>query len=267
MAVRAPGPDRQTHRMPAPDDETVATRRRPAWAEASRKYLHEYDDLLAQARTARLLPVEEELLGPLLALGPAVLHPQSGHGLDDHALVAAGARSVLGLDYSPPAVESARRRADELGAPCRYRLAEVPPFAAGDGSVDLVYTGKGALVWLDDLDAWAAEVARVLRPGGHLFVHESHPLVPLLTWDADEPRVRPGRGYFEATFVNDTFPALGAVEHQHTLAGIVMAVVRAGLALSALYEHPDPFWRPDGVAAAAWDGRLPNSFGLLARRA
>jgi SAM-dependent methyltransferase len=144
-------------------------------------------------------------------------------------------------------------------------VVELPPFPVAEAAFDLVYTGKGALIWLPDLDAWAAEVARVLRPGGHLFVHESHPAVPLWTWDADETRIRADRDYFAATNVNDTFPALGAVEHQHTLAGIVMAVVRAGLELVELHEHPEPFWRPAGVDARAWDGRLPNSFTLLAR--
>ncbi|MEU4690536.1 hypothetical protein [Actinoplanes sp. NPDC023714] len=32
-------------------------------------------------------------------------------------------------------------------------------------------------------------------------------------------------------------------------------------------EYAEPFWRMGGVSAAAWEGRLPNSFALLARRA
>jgi hypothetical protein len=37
--------------------------------------------------------------------------------------------------------------------------------------------------------------------------------------------------------------------------------------LLSLAEYPEPFWRPCGVRAAAWDGRLPNAYSLLARRA
>ena len=244
----------------------TAARTRSAWEQASRKHVREHDALLAEARTVRLLPVEEELLAPVLQRRPRVLHPQSGHGLDDVALVRAGARSVLGLDYSPTAAGAAQRRADELGVPCRYAVAELPPLPVAGGHTDLVYTGKGALIWLPDLDAWAAEVARVLRPGGHLFVHESHPMVPLWSWDEEEALVRPDRSYFARTHVNDTFPALGAVEHQHTLAAIVMSVTRAGLELLERLEHPDPFWRPTGTRAQAWEGRLPNSVSLLARR-
>ncbi len=90
--------------------------------------------------------------------------------------------------------------------------------------------------------------------------------MPLWAWDADEPRIRPDRGYFEPSHVNDTFPARGAVERQATLGQIVTAVVEAGLELRHLAEYPDPFWRPDGLDAAAWRGRLPNAVSLLAVR-
>jgi hypothetical protein len=38
-----------------------------------------------------------------------------------------------------------------------------------------------------------------------------------------------------------------------------------GAVARLLAEYPEPFWRMGGVSAAARDGRLPNSFGLLAR--
>jgi hypothetical protein len=43
-------------------------------------------------------------------------------------------------------------------------------------------------------------------------------------------------------------------------------VIEAGMELLSLGEYPAPFWRPGGVRAAAWDGRLPNSYSLLACR-
>lgn len=239
---------------------------RRAWDDASSKHVREYAEHLEQARTARLLPIEEELLQPLIG-GVEVLHPQSGHGLDDHALLRLGARTVRGLDYSPTAVSAAQRRADELDVPCRYEVAELPDTGLPEQIADLVYTGKGALIWMEDLHAWAAEMHRLVRPGGHLFVYEAHPLVPLWAWDHDEARVREDRSYFAAHHVNDTFPARGATEHQRSLAEMVMTVQGAGFELLHLAEHPQPFWRPDDEEpAAAWDGRLPNALSLLARR-
>jgi SAM-dependent methyltransferase len=194
------------------------------------------------------------------------VHPQSGNGLDDIDLVRAGARSVVGVDFSATAAAAAQLRADELGAACRYVVAAVPGVPLRDGCADLVYTGKGALIWMPDLTAWARDLARLLRPGGHLFVYEGHPAVPLWTWDEDEPRIRPDRSYFGRSFINDAFPANGAREWQWTLGQIVTVVVSSGLQVLHLSEYAEPFWRYGGVDAAAWNGRLPNAFALLARR-
>jgi SAM-dependent methyltransferase len=246
--------------------EPDAQRNRVAWEVASQKHVREYQELLSQARTESSLTTHElDLLRPLLAASPTVVHLQSGHGLDDIALVAAGARQVVGVDFSQVAVTAAQRRAEELEAPCRYVVAELPGAPLRDECADLVYTGKGALIWLPDLRAWALDVARLLRPSGCLFVYEAHPAVPLWTLDEDEPRIRPDRSYFARSHVNDTFPAHGAVEWQATMGEIINAVIAAGLELRYVAEYAEPFWRPDDVSAAAWQGRLPNSFALIAR--
>lgn len=245
----------------------VTKRNRAAWEVASVKHVREYQDLLDQARNgSSLLAHELELLRPMLTSSPDVVHLQSGHGLDDIALVAAGAKSVLGVDFSEVAATASQRRADELRSPCRYVVAELPGAPLRDGCADLVYTGKGALIWMPDLRAWAKDAARLLRPGGNLFVYEVHPAVPLWTWDEDEPRIRPDRGYFERSHVNDTFPANGAVEWQASLGEIINAVISCGLRIQHVAEYAEPFWRPGDVSAAAWRGRLPNSFSLVAQR-
>ena len=181
-----------------------------AWEAASQKYVREYGDLLAQAISgSSLVETERDLLRGILRCSPVVVHLQSGHGLDDVALVQAGAKSVVGIDYSQVAVRAAQRRADELGVACRYLAAAVPGVPLASASADLVYTGKGALVWMADLAGWAREVARLLRPSGHLFVYEAHPAVILWTWDEDRPRIRKDRSYFGCSHVNDTSRVAG----------------------------------------------------------
>ncbi|MFF0266470.1 class I SAM-dependent methyltransferase [Kribbella sp. NPDC004536] len=248
-------------------DQVVASNR-VVWERASVKHVREYDELLEEARGETLLvPRERELLAEVLAAEPVVVHFQSGTGLDDVGLVKAGARRVISVDYSSVAAGAAQRRARELGVDCRYVVAEVPGVPLKDASADLLYTGKGALIWMRDIDAWARDVARVVRPGGHLFVYEAHPAVPLWTWDTDEPRIRPDRSYFAESHINDTYPANGAQEWQWTLGQIVTAITAAGLHLKILEEYAEPFWRPqDDTRAAAWEGRLPNSYALLAQK-
>jgi SAM-dependent methyltransferase len=247
-------------------DQTTRANRK-AWETASEKYVREYSDWLAVAAAgSSLIDLERELLHEVLQRSPEVVHLQSGNGTDDVALVQAGARSVVGVDFSEVAVDAAQRRANELGADCRYVVGVLPGAPLPDASADLVYTGKGAVIWIRDLTAWAEDIARLLRPSGHLFVYDEHPAFSLWTWDEDEPRIRPDCSYFAQSHLNDTYPANGAVQFQATLGEIVTAVAAAGLEILHLGEYPEPFWRMDGVSAASWKGRLPNSFSLLARR-
>jgi len=247
--------------------DSVTRANQMTWDAASHKHVREYHDLLAQAASGSSLNgTERGLLREILRRSPEVVHLQSGHGLDDAALVQAGAKSVVGVDYSQVAVRAAQRRADELGTACQYVVGAVPGVPLVGACADLVYTGKGALIWMPDLAAWSGEVARLLRPSGYLFVYEAHPAVVLWTWDEDRPRIREDRSYFGRSHVNDTFPAHGAVEWQWTLGQIVTTVAKAGMQILHLGEYPEPFWRPGGVSAAAWSGRLANAFALLARR-
>jgi len=140
---------------------------RAVWEMASQKHVREYQDLLVLAREQTSLTESElALLGPMLESSPSVVHLQSGHGLDDIALVAAGARVVTGVDFSAVASAAAQRRAEELAVACRYVVAEVPGVPLRSACADLVYTGKGALIWMRDLNAWARDAARLLRQGG-----------------------------------------------------------------------------------------------------
>ena len=256
--------------------ETVDGNRR-SWDIASRKYEEESETFEAMASEGTLLDVEERILAPLLDQ-TVVLHLQSGNGTDGVALSRLGATTVVGVDFSHIAAAAARQRAVSLGLPIAYAVADALAVPLDSAAVDLVYTGKGALMWLPDLEVWAAEVARVLRPGGYLFLYEAHPVAALWTRDEDRPRVRNDRSYFGGTRPNDSFPASAierfspgvrhtAIEWQWTLADIVSAVLGEGLQLQHLGEYPEPFWRPHGAdSVAAWAGDLPNSFSMLAAK-
>ena len=82
-------------------------------------------------------------------------------------------------------LELAARLTTATGAPARWILSDVldTPHEL-DGTADLVYTGRGSLIWLQDLDAWAAVVARLIAPGGRFVLFEGHPIEWL--FDADE---------------------------------------------------------------------------------
>lgn len=103
-------------------------------------------------------PFEWEDLGELA--GRDVLHLQCHLGTETIALARRGARAV-GLDFSEASVAAATGIAAKAGADVTYVQANVyDAVEALDGRLfDVVYTGKGALCYLPDLDRWA-EVRR-----------------------------------------------------------------------------------------------------------
>jgi SAM-dependent methyltransferase len=112
--------------------------------------------------------------------GRSLLHLQCHIGLDTLSWARHGAAHVVGLDFSEPAVETARGLARELGfTPDRaaFVVADVHDAAEAvpDSSYDIVYTGVGALNWLPDTYRWAEIAAALVAPGGFLYLAELHP--------------------------------------------------------------------------------------------
>jgi SAM-dependent methyltransferase len=214
------------------------------------------------------------------------LHLQCHIGTDTLSLHRLGAR-MTGLDFSPTALEQARELAGRTGADVTYVQAEVyqAPDVLPAGEFDLVYTGIGALCWLPDIRRWADVVARMLRPGGRLFIREGHPVL----WSIDETHEEHlglAYPYFERTEpqVFDQHETYVKTDHvlQHTrsaewnhgLGEIVTALLDAGMRLTMLVEHDSVPWvalqnqmeeRPGGeyrLKDRPW--RLPHSYTLQA---
>lgn len=222
------------------------------------------------------LPEEQAALGDLGWCGAAI-HLQCAGGLDTLSLLNLGAKSVAGIDISPRMVASARRRAAALDAPATFHCCDVVEAPAVlDGSADLVHTGRGALPWLRDVDAWARTAFRLLRPGGVLHVYEGHPLDRVWDASAGEFRLRPGGDYFsKLTNEPDAWPTplikdLGAevtmYEYQRTLGDVITAVATTGLRIERVKEHPVQYWELFRDIPPELFARLPHSFTIVARK-
>ena len=147
-----------------------------------------------------------------------------------------------------------------------------------DATADLVYTGRGSLLWLQDLDPWAAVVARLLVPGGRLVLFEGHPFEWLVDgddagrWSSRTTTTSPGPRHPAAGRPASSTTSIPDAE-QHwkfsrswTLGEIVSAVAGAGLRIERLVEYPRDWWSGHGDIAPEERGRLPLSFGLIATR-
>jgi SAM-dependent methyltransferase len=218
-----------------------------------------------------LLASEREKLGDLKLWCKRAIHLQCSHGNDALSLLRQGAQEVVGVDISERLLAVARRKTQALGAAATWHCADIlqTPEVL-NGTADLVYTGKGALCWMMDLSAWAKVVARLLAPGGKLYIYEAHPLNWLWDLKASQYVLDPKHGsYFsnelkEGLFSRKTkFMPRG---HQWTLGEIVNTVIESGMRIEQLNEYPEPFWDEFPNMPAETLHRLPHTFDLRASK-
>jgi SAM-dependent methyltransferase len=218
------------------------------------------------------------------------VHLQCHIGTDTVSLSRLGAR-MTGLDFSPASVDQARSLVAATGADVDFVVSDV--YAAADvlpeGAFDLVFTGIGALCWIPSVQRWADVVARLLKPGGRLFIREGHPML----WSLGDPRpdglLAVEHPYVEraeptvwdegGTYVDTDVEFEHTVTHEwnHGLGQIFSALTEAGLTLTAFEEHDSAPWDPlpGYCEPAAHDGefrladrpwRVPFTYTLQATK-
>jgi SAM-dependent methyltransferase len=238
---------------------------------------------LAGFRNGRddIRPFELVELGSVAGLD--LVHLQCHLGTDALSWAGHGAR-VVGLDFSPSAIEAATQLAIDCVIDAEFVCSDVyGARAALDGrSFDIVYTGIGALGWLPDLDEWARVVDGLLRPGGVLYLVEIHPIVLGVLGDGRTL----DQDIFEAQYVkwdekggtyaapDATFVNTATFERTHALSEVISAVLGVGLNIELFHEQSytnapwpwtvkgdDGFYRlPEG-----WP-KYPLTFSLRARK-
>ncbi len=121
--------------------------------------------LIHQHRQARAL---DWIDGLRLPAGSQVLEVGPGAGFMTVELAGRGF-NVQAADSTPRMVEIARRRVAAAGASSRVRLlvADAHDLAFAEGTFALV-VGLGVIPWVRSAPVAISEMARVLRPGGHL---------------------------------------------------------------------------------------------------
>jgi SAM-dependent methyltransferase len=271
---------------PAADRAEAHTRHqgnRAAWNEAAAYYTERFEATLAflKGGGSSLHPIERTNLGDLRAWCGTAIHLQCASGEDTLSLWVEGARRVVGVDISDVHIANARRLSEALGAPAEWHRCDVldTPHSL-DGTADLVYTGRGALNWLHDLDAWAAVIYRLLKPGGRVLIFEDHPASWLFATDAEGNLIVDAAiNYFKfseatkgwsPTYIGDS---AGPVEQQSwkyerlwPIADVFTALGRAGLQVEHFGEHPDKYWDDLPNLKPELEGRIPRTFSMLARR-
>ncbi|HEY6058887.1 MAG TPA: class I SAM-dependent methyltransferase [Candidatus Limnocylindrales bacterium] len=237
-------------------------------------------------RGIRLAEYEIEEIGSVD--GRTLLHLQCHFGLDTLSWARLGA-IVTGIDFSDEGIASARSLADELSIPATFVVAnlyDLPDVL--DGQFDIVYTSRGVLGWLPDIEGWARVAAQFVKPGGTFYITEIHPVAQAFQdkgvapgelrleypyWSHPEPL------HFDVTgsYADSSAATDGLVENDwdHSLGEIVTALIEAGLRIDFLHEFDFVEWPIDYLVRGEDDrwrlptgtkGELPLFFSLKATK-
>ncbi len=214
-------------------------------------------------------PLVRERIGDVA--GRRVLHLQCHFGLDTLSVARMGAE-VTGLDFSRPALETARALAQETGVLGEFVESEVLRAPESLRDFDLVFASWGAIIWIEDLVAWMRVAARTLKPGGRLLLVDGHPAMTMLDdtlepaapftvrypYDSEQPLIFEGTGDYtdrDAVLTQDR-----TYEWKHGLGRIVNAAIDAGFAIRRLEELDRVPWHamPQLIPAEQRYWRLPE---------
>jgi ubiquinone/menaquinone biosynthesis C-methylase UbiE len=178
---------------------------------------------------------------PLDLAGRRVLELGCGTGKNS-AWLAERAGELVALDFSPGMLEVARARVRTPTA--RFVQHDIrAPWPAEPGSADVV-VGNLVLEHVGDLAPVFAEAARVLVPGGQLFLCELHPYRQL----------RGGQAHFTDDATRETVPVAAFL---HSTSEYVNGAIAAGFVLRQLGEWLEP---------DAPEGAPPRLLSLLFER-
>jgi len=220
--------------------------RAPGWGE----------DIVPRVRSEEYPFFNEEMAAALRGRdvrGKCVGQFCSNNGRDLLSLVrSSGARRGLGFDIAENQVAFANEKVTELGIDCRFEAADI--LAIGDGhlgELDAAIITIGALCWFENLGAFFRAVARCMKDGGILVIHEQHPVTNMLSLPGDEGyaeeypanlahsyfrkvwKGNDGMGYMTGrSYVSKTF-----TDFSHSLSEIIGALRDAGFAILSLLEY------------------------------
>lgn len=273
-------------REEAPQSEAEVRARhesnRAGWNEGAINYTQNIQGTIDFLRAGKssMHPVEKRNLGDLRTWCRHAIHLQCASGRDTLSLLNEGVQRVTGVDISDRHIDNARIISAALNAPATwYRCDVLDTPHELDDTADLVYTGRGAICWLNDLNSYAQVVFRLLKPGGIYHLLDDHPSAFLFDTEAETLQYS-GEDYFDifqsgvgwpSTYIGDSIQIplekqSRKYETAWTLADVFNALVGAGLVVEYLGEHPDPYWELFPNLKPEFRGRIPLTFSLKARR-
>lgn len=221
--------------------------------------------------------IETPILERIGVTGKSVAQLCCNNGREILSVINMGAARGVGFDLSEAFLDQGRQMAAAGNIRCEFVAGSVYDIpAAYDGQFDLVTVTIGALGWLPDIHGFFAVVARLLKPGGQIFVYETHPVLVMFepgeeknpldirySYFMTEPwRDDSGLDYYGGT----RRPSKPNYWFHHKLSDIIGGCLGHRLALESFVEYDVDI---SGVhkALSQQANRPPMSYTLIARKA
>lgn len=220
--------------------------------------------------------VEAERLHALGVQGKDVAQVGCNNGRELLSIKNLGAARCVGFDQSEGFIAQARELAAAGAIDCEFEATNAYEIShAFDGAFDLVVITIGVFGWMPDLSGFFDVLQRLLRPGGHLFVHEQHPITNMLEPGDTDPFALVHSYFKSEPFAEEeviVYENEGAGQGEthywfvHTLGDLVTACLEHDLALIHFAESPENISSEEFEIYAGRDAQLPLSYTLTARR-
>ncbi|MAE68882.1 MAG: SAM-dependent methyltransferase [Gemmatimonadetes bacterium] len=220
--------------------------------------------------------VEREGVGNVI--GKTLLHLQCHFGLSTLSWARLGAE-VTGVDFSPRAIDLARKLARKQDLPADFICCDVYDLQHHlDRQFDVVFSSYGVLCWLSDLEPWGRTIARHLAPGGTFFLAEFHPFLWVFDDDPATRSLRLRYPYFktpkplrfeeDGTYTGDKLAKIRnttTYEWSHSFSDVLQALIDAGLKIDEVREFDRCCYQALPIMKEAEKGwwKLPKEVGSL----
>lgn len=254
------------------------------WDEIAPVHLRSYGIEGLLDGKSRIDEIQKRELYPIA--GKEIIHLQCHIGTDTLSLALDGAK-VTGVDFSSQSIKIARELAGRLALDVEFLTAnvlELPAILAK--KYDIVYTSKGVLCWISNIDTWAGAIAFLLKDGGTFYILETHPLIAMFD-DAVDDGLRIKYPYFhqgeplhfdddQADYADASYiPRNKTFEWTWSLSDIVNALIGHGLTIEFIHEYDKLFYKAfPGMTETddgwwlldKYKGMIPFVFSLRAKK-
>ncbi len=228
-----------------------------AWEEAFNNRQEEWgQDIIMRCLNEQFPFIESVLVETLKKYdlnGKVIAQFCCNNGRELLGLMHTGAKLGVGFDIAENMVAFANETAQKLNYDSQFIATDILSIdSSHDQQYDAIFITIGALTWFEDLNQFFNVVARCLKPNGHVFINEAHPLTNMLAmFGEDEYNPNHLNQVVHSYFKSDPWVESGGMDYfsdrdkpsnevfysySHTMSSIINSLIHNRLTIVELVE-------------------------------